>query len=128
MGPPAARALRYDVSCSPTEARNQLRNYFSTKGVRTGETTTPDNKSFEITTDPLNEPRSAQLDRRISYRVDVEPAENANAAVIGLSRATVESKGTRERDWYEGSNEAATLQSEQELINAIKSICRGGQQ
>jgi hypothetical protein len=130
--PLPATALHYEVSCAPAESRNQLRQYFSTQGIRTADKTTPDNKSFSILTEPLREPTIGKIDkgidRRITYELDIKPNENANTSIIDLTRVTVESKGTRERDWHSEGDLEPPLQSEHQLTKAIQGICRAAQQ
>jgi hypothetical protein len=136
-------ALHYGVPCSPNDARNQLRQYFSTQHIPTGESA-PDNKSFTITTaDNINEPPSGKVDRRASYRVTIKPADSAsantntntnangntdasaNSSIVDISRVSSKAKGKRERDWHD-DNDAGALESEKQLTKAVEDLCRTG--
>ena len=121
--PPAV--LHYDVPCSPVEARNKLRQSLSTRRIPTSETA-PDNKSFVITTDKIQE-KSGQRESRIVYKLEVKPNENANTSIIDLRKVTVESKGVRERDWSNADAAGVDSQFEQQLSKEIETTCRPGQ-
>lgn len=125
--PPSPTALHYDVTCSPTDARSQLRQYFSTQRIRTSEAA-PDDKSFAITTELMSEPRSENTDKQIAYKLEVKPSDNANSSTINLSRVDIKTKGVRERDWRDDDSRGNSPQSEEQLAKAIQSICRSGQQ
>lgn len=124
--PSALPALHYDVPCSPTEARTQLRQYFSSKQIRTSEAA-PDSKAFAITTELISEPRSGKMDHQISYMVEIKSTDNANTTAVNLIRLNARSRGVRERDWHEDTDLGKT-QSEEQISQQIQTICSSAKQ
>jgi len=125
IGPPVA--LRQTLNCSPADAKAQLRKYFSSHGKRTSESA-PDDRTFVITTEPIEEVENGKIIRRATYAVQISPGEAAETTSLTLRRETVRVRGIRERNFHDEENILdVELVYEKQLWTDIQNICSGGQ-
>lgn len=123
--PPMPTALHYEAQCPPADVKSHLRQYLTSKGLPTSESTT-DGKSFLIATDFIQEPTSGRLEKQVLYKVMIKPAENANTASIDLNYA-VQSKGIREKTWQDTSSTGLKPQYQELILQKIPNICSAEQ-
>jgi hypothetical protein len=119
-------SLRATAPCAPAEAKERLRDYLTSLGLESSESTT-DNKTFLIETDFIAEPPHGRRDKQVRYRLTVKPAADANASSVEMD-FDVQSRGIREGDWQDESSTGIEPQHKQPLLKQLPNICRPQQQ
>lgn len=127
-GPPhmSSASLYYEAACTPAEVISQSRLKLSTIGVGTTEPTA-EGKASVFSTGVILE-RNGKQERQGRYRLVVQATEDTNKSKVAVQRVEGQSKGIRERKWYDDDHTALRPPSEQQIWDQVRTICPSKQQ